>query len=152
MFHNDDRTMITLAKPELEQLKLLAEVAYPEEFCAILLGTRDGESARVTRVLPTPNSHEHPRRAYAIAPAAVIVAQRKSRDEELQILGFVHSHPDHDSTPSTTDLDQALWLGFVYGIVSVRAGKFAAISFYRLAGETVEERRFLPEEVRLITT
>lgn len=143
--------MIAIAQPELEQLKLLAEVAYPEEFCAILLGTRDGGNARLTRVLPTPNAHEHPRRAYSIAPAAVILAQRKSRDEESQILGFVHSHPDHAALPSTTDLDQALWLGCVYGIVSVRAGKFAAVSFYRLAGETMEDKRFLPEEVRLLT-
>lgn len=144
--------MISLAQAELEQLKLLAEVAYPEEFCAILVGTRDGNNSRLKRVLPTPNAHEHPRRAYAIAPAAVILAQRKSRDEDLQILGFVHSHPDHAAMPSKTDLDQALWLGCVYGIVSVRAGKFAAISFFRLAGGTVEDRRFLPEEVRLMKT
>jgi proteasome lid subunit RPN8/RPN11 len=140
--------MITLAQREFEQLKLLAEVAYPEEFCAILVGTRDGEQARVTRILPTPNTHENPRRAYTISPAAVIVAQRKSREEELQILGFVHSHPDHPAEPSPADLEQALWVGSVYAIVSVRAGRFAAISFYRLAGETLEERRFLPEAVK----
>jgi proteasome lid subunit RPN8/RPN11 len=141
--------MIMLAQCEFEQLKLLAEVAYPEEFCAILLGTRDGETTRLTRILPTPNTHDTPRRAYAISPAAVIVAQRKSREDELQILGFVHSHPDHPAEPSPTDLEQALWVGSVYAIVSVRAGKFAAISFYRLAGQALEERRFLPEEVKL---
>lgn len=140
--------MITLAQREFEQLKLLAEVAYPDEFCAILLGTREGDLARVTRVLPTPNTHENPRRAYAISPAAVIVAQRKSREEELQILGFVHSHPDHPAEPSPADLEQALWVGSVYAIVSVRAGKFAAVSFYRLAGESLENRRFLPEAVK----
>ncbi len=141
--------MITLAQREFEQLKLLAEVAYPEEFCAILLGTREGGSARVTRIMPTPNTHDTPRRAYAISPAAVIVAQRKSREEELQILGFVHSHPDHPAEPSPSDLEQALWVGSIYAIASVRAGKFAALSFYRLAGETLEERRFLPEEAKL---
>ena len=136
--------MITLAQREFEQLKLLAEVAYPDEFCAILLGTREGDLARVTRVLPTPNTHENPRRAYAISPAAVIVAQRKSREEELQILGFVHSHPDHPAEPSPADLEQALWVGSVYAIVSVRAGKFAAVSFYRLAGESLEEPTVSP--------
>jgi proteasome lid subunit RPN8/RPN11 len=141
--------MITLAQREFEQLKLLAEVAYPEEFCAILLGKREGESARLTRILPTPNTHSTPRRAYEISPAAVIVAQRKSREEELQILGFVHSHPDHPAAPSASDLEQALWVGSVYAILSVRAGKFAAMSFFRLAGEALEERRFLPEEVKL---
>lgn len=141
--------MIALTQRELEQLKILAEVAYPEEFCAILLGTRDGDKARILRVLPTPNTHATPRRAYAISPSAVIVAQRKSREEELQILGFVHSHPDHPAEPSPADLDQALWLGCIYAIISVRQGKFAAVSFYRLAGDGLESRRFLPEEVRL---
>lgn len=141
--------MIALGQREFEQLKLLAEVAYPQEFCAILLGTRDSEMARVTRVLPAPNAHENPRRAYAIPPAAVITAQRKSREEDLQVLGFAHSHPDHPALPSATDLEQALWLGCVYAIVSVRAGKFAELSFFRLAGEALEERRFLPEEAKL---
>jgi proteasome lid subunit RPN8/RPN11 len=140
--------MILLAQHEFEQLQLLAEAAYPEEFCAILLGTREKNGARVTRVMPAPNTHQNPKRAYAISPTAVILAQRKSRDDDTLILGFVHSHPDHPAEPSTSDLEQALWLGCVYGIVSVRAGKCAAIAFYRLEGSTLETRRFVPEEVR----
>ena len=141
--------MIALSQREFAQLKLLAEVAYPQEFCAILLGVREDGGTRIMRVLPAPNAHENPRRAYSIPPAAVITAQRKSREDEMQILGFAHSHPDHPADPSPSDLDQALWLGCVYAIVSVHAGKFAALSFYRLEGDGLDDRRFLPEEVRL---
>lgn len=140
--------MILLAKHEFEQLKLLAEAAYPEEFCAILLGRRDAGASRVARLLPTPNVHGNPRRAYSIAPAAVIAAQRKSREHDLQILGFVHSHPDHAAEPSVSDLDQALWMGCIYGIVSVRAGSFAEMAFYQLAGQRIEDRHFVPVEIR----
>jgi proteasome lid subunit RPN8/RPN11 len=143
--------MVLLEQREIEQLRLLAELAYPDEFCAILLGTQEADGARVKRVLPTPNTHENPRRAYSIAPAAVILAQRKSREEELHILGFVHSHPDHAAQPSASDLDQALWLGCVYGIVSVRAGHFDSIAFYRLEGSKLEERAFT-SEAHTITT
>jgi proteasome lid subunit RPN8/RPN11 len=139
--------MIVLAQHEFEQLKLLAEAAYPEEFCAILLGKHDPAGSRVARILPTPNTHTNPRRAYSISPTAVIAAQRKSREHDLQILGFVHSHPDHTAEPSPTDLDQALWMGCVYGIVSVRGGSFAAAAFYRLAGESLDDRHFVPVEL-----
>ncbi len=142
--------MIALGPHNFEHLKLLAEAAYPAEFCAILLGQRDGPRTHITRILPTVNTHENPRRAYAIAPAAVIAAQRKSRADDLQILGFVHSHPDHSVEPSSADLDQALWLGCVYGIVSVRDGRFTAMAFYRLAGESLQDRAFIPVEYHLL--
>jgi proteasome lid subunit RPN8/RPN11 len=141
--------MILLAQHEFEQLKLLAEASYPEEFCAILLGRRDPAGSRVTRLLPTPNVHANPRRAYSISPAAVIAAQRKSREHDLQILGFVHSHPDHTAKPSPADLDQALWMGCLYGIVSVRTGSFAEMAFYRLEGEHLDDRHFVPLELQL---
>jgi proteasome lid subunit RPN8/RPN11 len=139
--------MIVLAQPEFERLKLLAEAAYPEEFCGILLGRRDLAGSRVARLLPTPNVHGNPRRAYSISPAAVIAAQRKSREHDLQILGFVHSHPDHAAEPSASDLDQALWMGCIYGIVSVHAGTYSEVAFYRLEGERLEERHFVPVEL-----
>ena len=142
--------MVVFAKPEFDRLKLLAEAAYPEEFCAILVGKREGSRTEVKRILPTPNVHEHPRRAYTISPGAVIVAQRKSREEELQILGFLHSHPDHSAEPSPTDLEQALWLGCVYGIVSVRGGKFADVGFYRLGGNDLQDRHFLPDDLHCV--
>ncbi len=141
-------TMIVLSQPEFRRLKLLAEAAYPEEFCAILVGKRDAAGAHVTRILPTPNTHDHPRRAYSISPGAVIQAQRRSREENLQILGFAHSHPDHSAEPSPTDLEQALWLGCFYGIVSVRGGTFDSVAFYRLEGKDLHERQFVPDELR----
>lgn len=139
--------MVVLAQPEFLQLKVLAEAAYPDEFCAILLGRRERSRAQVTRVLPAPNVHQNPRKAYAISPVAVIGAQRKSLAEDLQVLGFVHSHPDHSAEPSPSDLDQALWPGCVYGIVSVRQGTFAELSFYRLQGDTLSDRHFVPDEL-----
>lgn len=140
--------MIVLPQPEFERLKLLAEAAYPDEFCAILVGKREGARAQVTRIMPTPNTHETPRRAYSISPGAVILAQRRSREEDLQILGFVHSHPDHPAEPSPADLDQALWLGCFYGIVSVRAGSFDSMAFFRLEGKDLNDRRLVPDELR----
>lgn len=142
--------MIVLAKAEFERLKVLAEAAYPDEFCAILIGKREGSRAEVKRILPTPNVHESPRGAYSISPGAVILAQRKSREDDLHILGFVHSHPDHPAEPSAADLEQALWLGCAYGIVSVRNGVFADVSFYKLGGSGLHDRHFLSDDLHRV--
>jgi proteasome lid subunit RPN8/RPN11 len=142
--------MVVLAQPELQQLKILAEAAYPEECCAILLGRRERSRAQVIRVLPAPNTSANPRRSYTIPPAAVVAAHRSSLAEDLQVLGFVHSHPDHPPQPSRADLDQALWPGCIYGIVSVREGSVAEIAFFRLAGDTLDQRHFVPDELHRV--
>lgn len=141
--------MILLAARELERLKVQAEAAYPEECCAILLGRTDAGNTVVVRALPAINIHEEPERAYEISPKALIAAQRNSREEGLEIVGFFHSHPDHPPQPSKSDLEQAIWFGHVYAIMSVGDGKFEAIAWHRLTGETIEERRFVAEEMKL---
>lgn len=137
--------MVRLGLREFEQLKTLAEAAYPEEFCAILLGrVEDGECV-IERVLPARNEHENPRRGYSIPAVMLIAAQRKAREAGQQILGFVHSHPDQPPAPSESDLREAWWLEHAYGIARVSAGHFDAMEFYRLVG-TMVERRFEPVE------
>ncbi|HEY3929956.1 MAG TPA: M67 family metallopeptidase [Candidatus Koribacter sp.] len=141
--------MIRLESREFERLKLLAETAYPDEFCAILLGRAGNDEIVIQRVLPARNEHENPGYAYAISPAVLIASQRKARDEGQQIVGFVHSHPDHPPMPSETDHDEALWLDHIYGIATVSTGRFQALKFYRLSGTSIDDRRFESVEFRI---
>ena len=146
------KAMVLLGQRDYDELQRLAEAAYPEEFCAILLGRREAESHAIVRVLLTANVHANPDRAYAIAPEALIAAQRKARADDLQILGFAHSHPDREAIPSKADLDQAYWLGHAYGIVSVQQGTARTIRFFRLKGPSMDERRLEIEEFAVSTT
>jgi proteasome lid subunit RPN8/RPN11 len=95
------------------------------------------------------NVCEEPQRGYEISPQALIAIERRAREEQLEILGFVHSHPDAAPHPSARDLAQAWWLGCSYGILSVREGTFRELQFFRLVGTSVETRHFLPEGVRI---
>jgi proteasome lid subunit RPN8/RPN11 len=131
--------MVLLEQHETERLKRLAEVAYPEEFCAILLGRRRGERVRVAQVLPVTNVHDRPRRAYAIATTELIAAQRQARERKLEIVGFAHSHPDHPAEPSATDRELAYWPACVWGIVGVDGGVARQVRWFWIRGGEVEE-------------
>jgi hypothetical protein len=50
-----------------------------------------------------------------------------------------------DST--STDLEQAYWLGCSYIITSVEAGKAQLTRSFALAGTTVEDKTFVEEEL-----
>ncbi len=138
--------MLSLQESQLEELKTKAELCYPEEFCAILLGKDEGKLHFVCSILHCSNAHPDPRHAYAIPPEALIAAQRDSRQAGLRILGFVHSHPDHPAKPSPSDLEQAWWPGCFYGIVSVYAGRCGELVVYQLP-EQDGRPRFQPVEI-----
>jgi proteasome lid subunit RPN8/RPN11 len=144
--------MVLLEQREFERIKLQSESAYPEECCAILLGRKENEVVWVVRAVPAINVHNEPEHAYEISAQALISAQRHARGEGLEIVGFVHSHPDAAAEPSPEDLKQALWIGCAYGIAAVHAGKFRELQFFRLQGESVETRRFNREGARVIPT
>jgi proteasome lid subunit RPN8/RPN11 len=53
------------------------------------------------------------------------------RQEELEILGFYHSHPDHPAAPSAFDIEHA-WPWYSYLIVRVSAGRAADLASWQL--------------------
>lgn len=113
-------------------LRDAVERAYPEEACGILLGRRGEVVDQAVRVIVCDNTAAEPRRRYAIAPEALIAAQRSAREAGLEILGFYHSHPDHPAGPSETDLREAHWPECVYLICGVEEGRLASIAAWKL--------------------
>lgn len=113
-------------------LRRAAEQAYPEEACGILLGRREGSNEIVERLIACTNADPEPTRRYSIPPQELIAAQREARDEQLEILGFYHSHPDHPAEASDTDLNEAYWTGCIYLICGVEQGKLMEVSAVRL--------------------
>ena len=110
--------------PRAEAERMLAHVraGYPFEACGALLGRgRD-----VHRVAPLENREtEKPRVRYQIDPRDLVRLDREARAEELEIVGYFHSHPDHPARPSETDekiAAEGLSDGVFHIVVGVEGG------------------------------
>jgi len=108
-----------MVDPEVRaQLVESARLAAPAECCGALLGTSDFcHSWEVERVLELTNRSSQTETEYLITSDDVRFAQRQARLHGLDVVGFFHSHPNHNVRPSARDLERA-WPGYVYVIVS----------------------------------
>jgi proteasome lid subunit RPN8/RPN11 len=117
---------------------MIAEAAraHPAEACGLLLGERSRGQERITAITPTANVAADPARHFEIDPAALIAAHRAERLAEGPVLlGWYHSHPSGDATPSAADQASAPRDGRLWAIVAagtVRLWRDAAAGFEAL--------------------
>lgn len=94
-----------------EIIQRAAEDAAPREACGLLFGEGDRiEAAQVTE-----NTAENPLTHFEIDPKALFAALRAERAGGRKLIGYFHSHPSGDATPSATDAamaeaDGKLWV------------------------------------------
>jgi proteasome lid subunit RPN8/RPN11 len=114
-----------------------ARSAYPEECCGILLGL--AATGKICDALPAQNLAPSNRAIrYNLDPRAILHAERESRERGLEIIGFYHSHPDHDAVPSATDAALS-WEAYCYLIVPVTAAGPGVPRAWRFAEGRSEE-------------
>ena len=130
-----------LPKEIAESIARFAREAYPYECCGALLGV-DGS---VTRALSIANSSEEPReRRFRIRPQDYQHAERRAEQQQLELLGFYHSHPDHPARPSAYDLEHA-WPNLIYVILSIDSQRTGELTAWLLSDD---RSRFEPVELR----
>lgn len=83
-------------------------------------------------------------RRYWIDPKGILEAQRYARQQNLEIIGIYHSHPDYAAVPSECDRVVA-WSNYSYVIVSVVQGEAKEVLCWNLD----EAHQFQPEEMRI---
>ena len=97
-----------------------AILAFPDECCGFMFGYEEASGNRVvTQALPIHNSAtENRKRRFEISPRDYLKGEQYALDNELQLLGIYHSHPNHPAVPSEHDRIAAQpW--FSYVIISV---------------------------------
>lgn len=117
----------------LEGIRRHSERDYPREACGFLLGRRSPASWRADTALASPNlAPPGVRDRFEIDPEARRAAEAVARAQDLEIVGFYHSHPDHGAHFSSTDREGSEevefgepWLPptYAYLVVSVMGGR-----------------------------
>jgi proteasome lid subunit RPN8/RPN11 len=122
-----------------ERIRRHGAEAFPQECCGALLG-RDpafdeksaGAAREVLGLFPLVNRRDDsPRNRFAVTAEDVREAERSAGEQDLEVVGWYHSHPDHPARPSQFDREHA-WPWYSYVIVSVMAGTPAEMTSWRL--------------------
>ena len=143
--------MLKIGIAEYDDLRSHGEEAYPNESCGILLGIFSGDARVVQAAIRCPNMvGDSPHNRYAIDPVELVRAQRDARERGLEIVGFYHSHPDHPPQWSSTDLEEAHWIGCSYIITSVTDGRAGLTASFVLVGTLEEDKQLESEELVVV--
>ncbi len=111
---------------------------YPLEACGLLVGVPEQNGAtQALRFVPSANLAVSAL-AYTIDPKVHLRAERDADDDDLAVIGVVHSHTHTDAFPSPTDVAAAPDPTWEYVIVSLRDPS-PSLRSYRIQGDTVTE-------------
>jgi proteasome lid subunit RPN8/RPN11 len=121
--------------------------AYPDECCGFLYGHEDSSGRRfITQAHIAANVKDgDKRRRFEISPHDYLEAERYAEEQQIELLGVYHSHPDHPAIPSEHDRAAAQPF-FSYIIISVNNKEPGAIRSWRLN----DDLRFEEENNHLI--
>ena len=97
--------MITVERSAEKIMYDDAVKAFPDECCGFMYGHEDAAGNRmVTQALPINNAAvENRKRRFEIAPKDYMKGERHAVENDLELLGIYHSHPNHPAIPSEHD-------------------------------------------------
>jgi proteasome lid subunit RPN8/RPN11 len=134
-----------------EKIRRHGAETYPHECCGALLGRdaemRDGKPGREVLGLHAlvNRRDDSPRNRFSVTAEDVRDTEKVSREQNLDVIGWYHSHPDHPARPSEFDREHA-WPWYSYIIVSVHNGAPQEMTSWRLEDDRT---KFSPEALEV---
>jgi proteasome lid subunit RPN8/RPN11 len=122
--------MLRISDSMAQQIRQHGERAYPEECCGVLAG-KAGTIKHLVQLVPMENRRTDDPHRYLIAPDDLRRTMRTLAASGLEVLGYYHSHPDHEAVPSAFDIEHA-WPWYSYVIVAVARGSAADLKCWVL--------------------
>ena len=115
--------MLIFQNNTLEELYIHAEEEYPGECCGVLLGERKNGQRLAGSIVKMANSADeaHVREHFALDPLEIAKIEISAEQEQFEVVGFYHSHPDVDAYASDEDALHMI-AGYSYPIISVKNG------------------------------
>ena len=160
------KTYVSIPQLVYQDLVQWADQAYPHEGCGLLIGrfTKDGgkEVVRFAHLtnellgkigtgaptLPTERQGAGAGKTeFVMSPEEFNRETLKAEKEELDVIGVVHTHPDHPPRPSQIDASQPFLAQWSNIIVSVQKGTTQEMkSWFR----EVDDTPFVEEAIQII--
>ena len=114
--------MIEVYRKELDIVFEHAQREYPKECCGVLLGYKD--MGRIVQVFSVNNADVADRQKlhYLIHPLELYRIECEAAKNDLEVIGFYHSHTDYPAVLSKEDM-QTMVPNILYLIISVVQGK-----------------------------
>lgn len=138
--------MIRIDQNQLEEIRAHGVRDYPYECCGLLLGRFGPDGKSVNEIFPISNAREESakRNRFLITPEELLRGEQYARRNDLEIVGFYHSHPDSPAVPSQYDLEHA-WPTYSYIIVSTRVNEATDLFSWE---QEPDRSRFNQEEIK----
>ena len=142
--------MISISEQLLSEIRAHGVRDYPYECCGLLLGHYEAEGKVVKETYPISNAREESakRNRFLIQPEELLRGERYAREQQLEVVGFYHSHPDSSAIPSRYDLEHA-WPTYSYIIVSTSENQAADLYSWE---QEPDRSRFNQEEIKVVDT
>jgi proteasome lid subunit RPN8/RPN11 len=140
--------MILLKAEAEKRIREEGERAYPNECCGFLLGcfsTGGEKQADLALVVENAREAGEQYHRFVITPEDFMRAERDARQQDREIVGIYHSHPDYPARPSDYDREHALPF-YSYLILAVKAGKAGELTSWELNSD---RNQFTEEEITL---
>lgn len=128
--------MLILRDDAMKKICSHAQMEYPKECCGIMLGKRFGEQRFTYRIIPTRNILDESQNTkhFMMDSLEIVKAELLAEKENLEIVGFYHSHPDQEAIASKEDMLYMI-AGYSYPIISVKNGTSVSVNSYADAKE-----------------
>lgn len=138
--------MIRIGERQLTEIRDHGIRDYPYECCGLLLGRYGPDTKVVSETYPISNAREESakRNRFLITPDELIKGEGYAREQDLEVVGFYHSHPDSPAVPSQYDLEHA-WPTYSYIIVSTSADRATDLFSWE---QEPDRSRFNQEEIQ----
>ncbi len=125
---NDQEKALIVSDEVAMHIQNHCRETYPNECCGALIGIDNV----VGKCFSLPNTTEEgARRRFLVNPDDYRAVERRATKSGHELIGFYHSHPDHQARPSQYDLEHA-WPMFAYVIIAVENGEPGVMTSWRL--------------------
>ncbi len=125
----------SISKRQVNQIIDQAKTGKPREVCGLMGGRRD----KVEKLFPATNVDTSDI-TYMVDPKEQFSIMKEIRENEMELVGIYHSHPDTEAYPSPTDCRLAFYEQVHYVIVSLKDAVPSIRAFKIINNKVIESK------------